>query len=127
MLIDNDFKKFINISAKLSGNNTLFITDLEKIILCSSEDYENLTISNILLRLGNNLPSSVLIHPNLINILEENNPIYISQIILPIIIESKLYGYFISISNNTLFEKVHLDYANTTLYFIKKFLKKCKE
>ncbi|MEG1363915.1 MAG: hypothetical protein RSC92_05750 [Clostridia bacterium] len=125
--MNEDFMNFINSSTSVNYFNNIYITNLEKIELSIPETYKkDCLISKELHNFKNTITHKkyILTGKNLIQILNNEKQKYKSQIILPIIVDNILYGYFICISVNIIFKKVHLKYAKTTLYFIEKFIKK---
>lgn len=127
MWMNEDFMNFINSSTSVNYFNNIYITNIEKIELSIPETYKkDCLISKELHNFKNTITHKkyILTGKNLIQILNNEKQKYKSQIILPIIVDNILYGYFICISVNIILKKVHLKYAKTTLYFIEKFIKK---
>ncbi|MEG2235862.1 MAG: hypothetical protein RR144_05440 [Clostridia bacterium] len=125
--MNEDFMNFINSSTSVNYFNNIYITNIEKIELSIPETYKkDCLISKELHNFKNTITHKkyILTGKNLIQILNNEKQKYKSQIILPIIVDNILYGYFICISVNIILKKVHLKYAKTTLYFIEKFIKK---
>lgn len=133
MKFTDEFKNFIGISAKLSFGSTIYITDLEKILyvdsgLFSSIENKEISIelSSLALLFDNDHNRNAILNDDkVIPIYNEQskNSKYITQIILPIFINNKIFGTLINTRDYTYYDEVNLRYAKTTLKFVEVFIK----
>jgi hypothetical protein len=133
MRFADKFKDFIDISAKLSFGSTIYITDLEKVLYVDSGSFsgtQDIEISKelslILNYFENDFTNSIIFNdkevvPIYINQSEDIK--YITQIILPIIINDKIFGMLINTNEHNYYEDVNLRYAKTTREFVEVFIK----
>ncbi|MDF2866139.1 MAG: hypothetical protein K0R72_957 [Clostridia bacterium] len=134
MIFQDRFKNFIDISAKLSFGSSIYITDLEKVIYVASESFSNIENKEISVELKalesvfandyNN--KGVILSDNKIIPIYNNQSVeikYITQIILPIVIDGKFFGTLINTNDSNYYDNVNLRYAKTTLEFVEIFIR----
>ncbi|MDD2376126.1 MAG: stage V sporulation T C-terminal domain-containing protein [Clostridia bacterium] len=136
MILKEKFKKFIDISVKLSFGSTIYITDLENVLYAASELFSNVENKEISLELlkqallfNNDSNKNVILSDDKVIPIynEQSKDIkYITQIILPIIIDNKVFGTLINTHNCTYYEEINLKYAKTTLEFVELFIRDSK-
>lgn len=137
MSFTNEFKNFINISARLNFGSTIYITDLKKVLyvdsgMFSSIENEKISteLSSLMLLLHNDYNRGIILNNN--NVIpiynqKQKKIKYITQIILPIVINNKIFGTLINTCDYTNYEEVNLKYAKTTLEFVEVFIERSME
>jgi hypothetical protein len=134
MIFQDRFKNFIDISAKLSFGSSIYITDLEKVIYVASESFSNIENKEISVELKSLQSVFANDYNNKDVILSDNKVIpiyndrlienkYITQIILPIVIDGKFFGTLINTNDSNYYDNVNLRYAKTTLEFVEIFIR----
>ncbi len=133
MIFQDRFKNFIDISAKLSFGSSIYITDLEKVIYVASESFSNIENKEISVELkalesvfANDYNKDVILCDNKVIPIYNDRSIeikYITQIILPIVIDGKFFGTLINTNDSNYYDNVNLRYAKTTLEFVEIFIR----
>jgi len=133
MIFKDKFKDFIDISVKLSLGSTIYITDLKNVLYTASGSFsssENKEISAELSSLtvlfaNEDIKNIILNDDKVISIYNKQSKDikYVTQIILPIIIDDKIFGTLINTHNYIYYEEINLIYAKTTLEFVELFIK----
>lgn len=137
MKFTNEFKNFINISAKLNFGSTIYIADLKNVLYVDSGIFSNIEnekisteLSSLILLFHNDHNKNIILNNDKVvpiyNKKSKNNK-YISQIILPIIINNKVFGTLINTCDYTNYEELNLKYAKTTLEFVEVFIQRSIE
>ncbi len=134
MLISENFRNFLLNSARLSFGNTIYLTTLTDVIYSVSMDSEILDehkLNDEIIEVLNNFnntdiyTSYLLLNGNdTINIYFDNryNKDFSAQIILPVVINEKLFGALINTHPDFTFREENLRFAKTTLHFVQELL-----